>query len=171
MAELAAFSLAVNILQIVDFGARFVGLAWKIWRSNDIDSLEIAKVQLIAEDFKATIRQLQTETASDSQLIEDATNSKIFLLVRNCENLSQQIINSVKSIEIPDKNHRKRTSKRKAFVAAFKIIWKGDDIKALETQLNSYRSEIVLQLAVSLRSVLSHYSILTAANPTRPDIA
>lgn len=156
MAEtVAAFSLAVNILQVVDLGASFVKLAWQIWRSSKVDSLEINTLRHIAKNSKTALEQLQIATPPRSHPVEDEANRRIFELATRCGEVSQRVIDTIDNIGVVDEAHKIRRSKRKAIVTAFKITWESEAIKALETQLKEYKSEIMLELAISLRHCMT----------------
>jgi len=76
MAEaIAAFGLASNILQVIDFGTKFVSIAWRIYRSSNaaLDSAQdIVNIQRMTKDLQTVLPTLQdpdchSDVAADSQ--------------------------------------------------------------------------------------------------------
>jgi hypothetical protein len=151
MAEtVAAFGLAANILQVVDYGTKFIGAAWKIWRSGKEGVEGLTSLQLISQDLKAVLQRLCTAIPSSPHQLEDESNISIFGLAEECGKITQQMLDSIERLGIPDKSRLKR-KKRDALIAAFKLAWKNDEITALQARLGEFRSQITLNLAVSFR--------------------
>ena len=148
MAEaIAALSLASNILQVVDFGTKFISAAWKIWSSGKEGIDGLTSLQLISHDLKAVLERLRETSPTSARQVEDESTKSIFALAEECSKTIQQMLDSIESIKIPEKSRKKRD----ALIAAFKLTWKNDEIVALQTRLDTFRNQIVLNLAVSFR--------------------
>ncbi|KAI1384476.1 uncharacterized protein F4822DRAFT_445899 [Hypoxylon trugodes] len=155
MAEAAlGLSVAANIIQVVDFGTKFISLAWKIWQSGNGTVSELNNLRLVSKSLQATLQQTEIGETSPLIPIEDATNGRTFALAEECYKTAQKVIDSIEGLKIPE-GDRTEWTKRKAIVAAFKVIWRKEEITALEAQLSRCRDQIVLDLAVSLRACVT----------------
>jgi hypothetical protein len=163
MAEaIAALSLASNILQVIDFGTSFASTAWKIYQGSrhgrrDLD--DVASLRSINSNLRDALRDIRTQSASVSATSE--STSGILDLSKQCSALAEQLLQSLDSLGLADVKR-----KRDALRAAFRLSWKKEEIGALETRLNDFRSQLTLSLLVSMRLVihicqLSWFSILT----------
>lgn len=140
MAEAAAFGLAVNILTVVDFGRQFATAAWKVYQDG-IDGVNgLGTLKSVSKD----LHRISTE------LLVGEADPGLVLLVQRCETIAQRILATLNKLDIPEST-RGRTKKRKAIGTAFRLWWKSTEIKELETELDNIRSEVVANIAFSLR--------------------
>ncbi|OTA70031.1 hypothetical protein K449DRAFT_321145 [Hypoxylon sp. EC38] len=165
MAEaVAAFAIAVSILQVIDFGAKFTNAAWKIWRSGTDSSIfpylvnpqavdGLCSLLAVSKHLEGIVQQLQTDILPSSHS-KDETNDGISVIAGECRKVAQHIIDSIKKIGIPNEPEKIRWH-GKPFLAAFKVAWKNENITSLQTQLDGYRSQLILNLAVSIRSCVT----------------
>ncbi|KAI1646955.1 uncharacterized protein F4817DRAFT_338917 [Daldinia loculata] len=103
---IATFGLAVNIMQVVGVGAKFIDLAWKIWRSEKEIVDEFTTSRSISQDLKVALQHIPITTSSPRDPVEDEINSRILALTKKCGTVAQQIINSLDNIGILDGSHR-----------------------------------------------------------------
>ena len=148
MAEaVAALSLAANILQVTDFGIQFVTTAWKIWRSGPEGIEAFATLQALSQDLKSVSTQLQTGQDALRTDHLAASDKGIFEAARECSNAAQEILDRLDKLGLHSTPARKRDAAR----ASFKLLWKSDDIKALQARFEGIRNQLTLNLAASLR--------------------
>lgn len=143
MAEIASLSLAANIFQIIEYGVKFVDMAWKIYgsRSNALDGFR--NVQKLSTDLEAVTQRLENhdrESSINDQGLKD--------IINECRVTNQEILASLSEIGLLP--HQKR-SKRGELRTAFKLRWNEDNIRALARQLEACRSQLILALVASLR--------------------
>ena len=151
MAEaVAALSLAANIIQVTDFGFEFVSSAWKIWRSGGEGVEALTTLQTLSQSLKDVALQLRVDLPTSDLRV--ASNRGIFDAAGECSKAAQEILDSLDKIGLPSAPQGR---KRDAARAAFKLVWRGDDIKALQTRLESVRNQLTLNLAASLRQVMA----------------
>jgi hypothetical protein len=145
MAEaVAALGLAASIIQVTDFGLQFVNTAWKIWRSGRESIEAVAALQTLSQNLQDVTLALQVEAPKNG--VRVASSKGIFDAAVECSMAVQVILDSLDKIGLSTENR-----KRDAVRAAFKIVWKSDDIKALQTRFEGVRSQLTLNLAASLR--------------------
>jgi hypothetical protein len=144
---IAALSLASNVLQVIDFGSKFVSIAWKIYRSGKsaVDSVdELADLQKINSNLYGLLDKLQAPSSGLDDVSSD--HHGIIHLATECSRLVQKLLGFFRSLGLGE-NGRKRD----AIKAAFKIMWKEDDILAVQDAINEFRQQLTLNLLVSLR--------------------
>ncbi|KIW32474.1 uncharacterized protein PV07_04019 [Cladophialophora immunda] len=148
MAEaIAALSLASNILQVIDFGSKFVSTAWKIYNAThrNLESLdEIASLNLLNHSLSAVLQDIRTQSCGTD--LAGESNRGILNLSKECATLVENLVTSLNEIARGDP-HRKRA----AVVAAFKLMWKREEMNVLQARLNDFRSQLTLSLLVSMR--------------------
>jgi arginyl-tRNA synthetase len=144
MAE--AFGLAVNILTVLEYGRQFTVSAWKIWESGPEAINGIATLQLTSKNIRAAaqeLREIRSTIATD-----DNNNERTLELLQRCERVAQKMLQTLDGLVAP---LGKRRKKRDAAMAAFKVRWSNNDIKAFQAEMDELRSQITMNLVISLR--------------------
>ncbi|KAK3325948.1 hypothetical protein B0H66DRAFT_144100 [Apodospora peruviana] len=149
MAEaVAALSLAANILQVLDYGREFVVAAYNIWESGQQGVEEFVALQTLCRDLDDASRSLHSqEIARLSSSSASVGDKAIANLAEECAKLAQRMLNALHQVGVPGHGR-----KRDAAKAAFKLLWTKDEVKALDTQLGDFRSQLTFRLLISLRS-------------------
>lgn len=142
----AALSLAANILQLVHCGLRFVSAAWGIYRSGQGGVDSFSDLHTISNDLEAVLRQIQTDTPGSAPRNSASGRGGIFQLAEECAKVARQMLDSLENVGLPEKGR-----KREAVKAAFKLMWKSEEIKSLQRRLEEFRNELILNLVISLR--------------------
>jgi hypothetical protein len=118
MAEaLAAFGLASNILQVIDFGSKFVSIAWRIYRSSNAASdsaQDFVDIQRITKSLQIVLPTLQdpdyhSDVAADNQ-------NNIVQLASDCSKVTQKLLDSLCGL-LSEGRNRKWGSIKTAFKA------------------------------------------------------
>ncbi|KAI9707887.1 MAG: hypothetical protein M1820_004493 [Bogoriella megaspora] len=142
MAEIAALSLAANIVQFVGFGASFISKVWSIYR-NSRDSLEeLSDLETMAEYLKLNLADMNAtgvEGQTDSQ-------RSFHQLAKQCIALANEMTDGLRKIGISSKNR-----KRDALKAAVRLVWKEDEIHSQQQRLESIKQQLSLHILVLLR--------------------
>lgn len=150
MAEaIAALSLASNILQVIDFGSNFVSTAWKIYDASQRSSERldgIASLSVINTNLNDVLRDLRTQSSATD--LANESNRGILNLSNECAAWLEKLVRALNELGLGDAGR-----KRDALRAAFKLMWKREEINALQARLNEFRSQLTLSLLVSMRSV------------------
>ncbi|KAH0559273.1 hypothetical protein GP486_004211 [Trichoglossum hirsutum] len=145
MAEaIAAFSLAANIVQFIDFGSNFASNVCKIYWSGRDGAGEIPDLRKITDDLQEVLKGLQLPAGNDGEI--PGSERGIRQLAEQCQHVATELLNSLNKVSLPDK-----ARKRDALKAAFKIIWKEEEIKSLQVRLEGFRHQLTLHLLASLR--------------------
>jgi hypothetical protein len=144
MAEaLAAVGVAANIVQLLDFGSRFVSSCWEIYTSSRDGIGELPDLQTITKDFEGVLKDLE-QSGAKSLPGEDR---RLQPLVTKCQQLAGQLSDSIRKIIPPNK-----ARKRDAVKEAIKRLW-NDEISFLQVRLDRLRQELVVHLLGLIRQV------------------
>lgn len=140
MEAVAAFTLAGTILQFIDFGTKFVGLARKLYHQKSANDSDYVHLLKITESLDAILPELKSvENVSDRE-------ESLGQLALDCRKTAARLLAILGRVKIPE-NARKRD----ALKAAFQLIYKEDEIKSLHDHLSSFRNQLNLHLLLSLR--------------------
>jgi hypothetical protein len=97
MAEaIAAFGLASNILQVIDFGTKFVSIAWRIYRSSNaaLDSAQdFVDIQTITKDLQIVLPTLQNPDYHNDVAADEQNN--LSQLASDCLKVTQKLLESL----------------------------------------------------------------------------
>ena len=140
MHPVTAFSLAGTVLQFVDSGTRFVVLARTLYQHGSDDNNDHVTLLKVTVDLEAVLPQLEaTEIDSDEK-------NGLGQLALDCAKTAKRLLAILRKVKIAE-----ITRKRDALKAAFRLAWKENEIKSLQDQLSSFRSQLNLHLLLSLR--------------------
>jgi hypothetical protein len=103
----------------------------------------------ISNDLEAVLRQIQADTPGSDPQNSASGRGGIFQLAEECAKVARQMLDSLENLGRPEKGR-----KREALKAAFKLTWRSEDIKSLQRRLEEFRSELILNLVISLRYVV-----------------
>lgn len=140
MDPVVAFSLAGTILQFLDSGTKFVKLAQGLYKHESDDANDHVHLLKITEDLDAVLLTLNsTENDGDRE-------KSISQLALDCGKTATRLLAILQKVRTSG-NIRKRD----ALKAAFRLIYKEDEIKSLHDILSSFRDQLNLHLLLSLR--------------------
>ena len=163
MAEgIAALGLASSIFQVIDFGSKFATAAWKIYKAahHSLESPdEVAHLRTININLGDVLRDIRAQSGLVGPASE--SNQGIVNLAKECATLVEELLQSLNKLGLGDV-----ARKRDALRAAFRLTWKGEEIRAFQTRLNDFRSQLTLGLLVSMRSVFRLTSSITSIIPS-----
>ncbi|KAL6916156.1 hypothetical protein FSST1_007651 [Fusarium sambucinum] len=136
MAEFAAVGVAASILQVIDFGTRFIATAWQLSKSEHAFIMSLDDLRKTSKNFRDAQRTLQSTNPGPSTAIDS--------LVQKSIAISEEMTNSM------DKIGRGRSTLKKAWLA----LWKEEKLKTLEVRLRDVQLNLTFHMTVDLRSVV-----------------
>ncbi|RGP69062.1 vegetative incompatibility het-e-1 [Fusarium longipes] len=136
MAELAAVGVAASILQVIDFGTRFVATAWELSQSEQAFLSCLEDLRKTSKHFRDAQRTLQST--------RPGPNTAIDSLIQKSIAISEEMSNSL------DKIGRGRSALKKAWLA----MWKEEKLKALQVRLREVQLDLSFHITVDLRSAV-----------------
>lgn len=147
MAEIAGLSLAANIIQMVEFGAQFTMMAYRIYESGN-DAIEnLNSIQVLSRNLIDVTQRLETTSSHASASQADEA---LVLLSHECKETSEKLLGKLERVGLPKSG---KIKKRDALRTAFKAQWNKSEIDALEKRLDSFRNQLTLHVVEILRSV------------------
>ncbi|KAI1059710.1 hypothetical protein LB506_008883 [Fusarium annulatum] len=142
MAELAALGVAASVLQVVDYGTRFLTTLYQVRQSkNDI----LNNLQSL-HSSSSNLRDAQHELRAIS-LHGTSTDVAISSLAKKSEAIAKEMLDSLKRIE--ENSHGR---KRDAVMKTWLIILKEDKLNGLESRLTEVKADLTFYLSVNLRA-------------------
>lgn len=142
MAEaLAAIGVAANVIQLLDFGSRFVSSCWEIYTAGRDGVGEFPDLYAITKDFEGVLKDLKQ---SDAKSLPREHSGFQHLLAK-CQDLAGQLSDSISKLNLPNK-----ARKRVAVKEAIKRLW-NDEISSLQTRLERLRQELIVHLLGLIR--------------------
>jgi hypothetical protein len=133
MAEFAAVGVAASILQVIDFGTRFIATAWQLSKSEQSFLASLEDLRKTSKNFRDAQRTLQST--------DPGSNTAIVSLVQKSIAISEEMTDSM------DKIGRGRSALKKAWLA----LWKEEKLKTLEVRLRDVQLDLTFHMTVDLR--------------------
>ncbi|KAK6514665.1 hypothetical protein TWF281_004862 [Arthrobotrys megalospora] len=140
MEAVAAVGLVSSILTFIDFSHKL--LAGTLETIDAGTTTENRHTTVIADDLKRVTEALETNGLGSSE--HEVALTK---LARECKKLSEKLLAKLGKLTATS------ASKRSAFIVAFCSIFRKSDTDKLKTQLDGYRSEILVRLSMIIKYV------------------
>ncbi|UZP39449.1 hypothetical protein NXS19_007265 [Fusarium pseudograminearum] len=106
MAEFAAVGVAASVLQVIDFGTRFIATAWQLSRSEHDFLMSLEDLRKTSDNFRDAQRTLESTDPGSNKAVES--------LVQKSVAISEEMTNSL------DKIGRGRSALKKAWLTLWK---------------------------------------------------
>ncbi|KAF4441063.1 Vegetative incompatibility protein HET-E-1 [Fusarium austroafricanum] len=142
MAELAALGAAASVLQVIDFGTRFIITLWQVRQSKHDFFNSLGNLHISSKNLRDAQQELQAICQPGS-----STDTAICALAKKSEAIATEMLDSLERIEQSDHGR-----KRDALMKAWLILWKEERLKSLESQLNQVKADLTFYLSVNLRA-------------------
>lgn len=141
MAELAAVSLASNIVGFIDFGLKLFREGKELYDSAEGASAKQLELDTVTSDLKTLMEELQPTSHVTK---DDAAIAKLAL---HCKNLANELLVVLARLKVKDGKNRKWGS----FKQALKGVLKENDIRGLEIRIERYQKQLGQRLLYTLR--------------------
>ena len=141
MDPVAAFALAETVFQFVEHGTDFVGLAWRLYQKRTSDAHASNHLQRINEDLVEILPRLSV--SEDGSVSVGSFNQ----LANECRETAGKLLQILQTLKLDEEHRRRRDIVR----TAFQIKLKEDTIRQLEKKIEALRSQLILNLLVSIR--------------------
>ena len=148
MAEtIAAFGIAVNTMQFIDFSSKILSTSYKIYRSGQGITEEHLSLENLTNDFRNISYDLQRSVREGHNPHNISQNDiQLRQLAEKCAVLCQDLLTALDRLKAPE-----RPSKWDSIRAALRAVWKESKIKEVQGCLNDFRQEILLRVLSGLR--------------------
>jgi hypothetical protein len=137
MEAIAAFSLACNILQVLDFSCDVIKGGVHIARAGGGAIPEHESAEVLAKDLSELTIKIQNASSQASQ------DAELKTLCIQCENIAQELLTILRSL--------RPTKKRQLIWKSIRAHWDKPKIEALKQRLGECREEINLYITVEFQ--------------------
>ncbi|KAF2807226.1 uncharacterized protein BDZ99DRAFT_337271, partial [Mytilinidion resinicola] len=161
MESLAVLGLAANIIQFVDFTSKLFSQSTAIYRSINGVSEETQEMITIATGLQTLCARLTSTPSTNSAgyPMDDELKS----LAQQCKAAGDQLVAALHSLKATG-THRKWAS----FTTALASVWKQSKIEAMKKKLETYKSQLSLQLTRQTQAMLQYASIYSTELAHQP---
>jgi N-terminal domain on NACHT_NTPase and P-loop NTPases len=137
-----AIGLAGNIMQFVDVSYKLFSQTQETYHSVSGATKEIGNIAFVAQHLRELCTSLST-ASQNSQLRSTSSPSddKLRDLAKECAIAAAELVEVLDRLKAKDPN-----SKLSSFRSVLITLWKKNKIVDMETRLNTYRSQLNLQL-------------------------
>lgn len=157
MDPLSAFSLACNIIQVVDFGSKALAMCKELYDRgtlSEYQDLEETTKHLIDLQRSLGLSGGNTPSSLGSAQTLPQQDVLLFEVAKQCSETAEQLAKKLRKFSVAGPHHKKRQSISKAF----KAIWRGGDIKQLQRQLDAHQKALDTRVLIDLRYVILFFS-------------
>lgn len=144
-----AFSLAVNIFTLLEFGRKLVILALEIRKDGKDAISRISSLDLTSQELSKIAGELGQSRHSTAAQIQDSADERIHKLAERCTEVALQLQGTIRRLGMDEVN--RKTSR--GLARAFKFKWKESDIMDFQSEIQDLRSQLMLNLVFWLRFV------------------
>ena len=151
MAEaLAAFGIAVNIMQFIDFSSRVLSTSYKLYKSSRGVSEEHQALEDITNDLRNISSGLQHAVRQEEQHRSASSDDlQLQKLGAKCSLACDELLSALEHLKALD-----RPSKWANLRAALRSVWKESRIDGFRARVNEFRQEVIVRVLNGLRWVL-----------------
>ena len=138
----SALGLASNIVQFVDFSSKLISESRELYRSVSGITIENGEVKEATEELQRLcdrLAGLRMTSSTTTGLPKDEECLKILAI--SCKETSHELLSALRDITAQEPRKKWQT-----FRVALKSVLRKDQIQELEKKLDSYRSQLALQL-------------------------
>jgi hypothetical protein len=148
MAEaIAAFGLAATVMQFIEFGSKLTSSFWQLYKSSRDGEEDVSfapHLQTMTSDLQNILDGLVGSESGD----RSHDDCGLCKLAEHCQVQALKLQSLLNSLNIAGIG---KFGKRESLKAAFKGVWKEDEIKSFEARLGQFRQQLILHLLASLR--------------------
>jgi hypothetical protein len=146
MDPFSALSVATSVVQFVDFGSKLVSRAIEIHQSHENIPDDLADASKLSEKMSVVSEQLEGSMNTIPRRTLEPHEQELLDMCKQCQDISQQLISVINKLK-RSANSNKWDSLR----TAFRSIMSQPKILALQSKLDSFRQQLMLNILISLR--------------------
>ena len=146
MAEaLAAFSIAANVVQFIDFSGKILSEGYRLHKSTRVGPSKNEELEIIALDLHKLRDELQSQQEEKGQTLTP-NDIQLQRLANQCRGICLELLGALETLKVVDK-----LGKWESFRAALKTVWAESKIKSLQDRLDEARQELIVRILMSFR--------------------
>ena len=148
MDAIAAFSLACNVVQVVNLSMDVVSICRELYRGGSLskyDHLEHMANHLI--DLRTA---LDSPTAQGNQNLGQCQDQVLLDLAEKCSTTAKELSGELQKLKINGPHNKRQVIRKSA-----KSLWKKNSIERIQTRLDEYQKILNSRILIGIRSVTS----------------
>jgi hypothetical protein len=138
---LAAFGLAGDIIQFVDYSSKIVSKYKEIHHSTSGTSKDAVDLAIVYQDLENICSNLSAGAAQASQ-----PPGGLAHLAMQCAKCTEELLQMLSKVRAKDPNSKWQSTR-----AALKSAWSSSEIKRVQEKVIDYRSQLVLHMQLLQR--------------------
>jgi len=152
----AAFGIAGNIVQFLDFSQKLCRTFSQIYQSATGATKDNTDTKTLVNSFASGLNAISADLAKYcAYLSTDITTDRSIghadgqmqTVIQSCREVAADLLGRLERVKLGSK----QTGKRKAILVAVKAIWRETELLGLEQKLTRFRKELQWTVIVSLR--------------------
>lgn len=148
MAEaIATLAFAGNIVQFLEFGAKFVNRAHQIAKAGSNNLSDLEELRHITHHLDPLLQDLSVEGPSDELSPKSTSQQRLIKLSHECSQVVRELLEALKKAGINDSRRR-----MDAIVTSFRLTWHHAEIAKLRRRIDDLRDQLAVELLISVRS-------------------
>lgn len=149
--SLAAVGLAGNIVQFITFACDLFSTTASIYRSHGNSALGFQDIENVTRNLQERCKNISSPPMPEDPQYALQCHQSLLDLAGNCEMAANDLLSAVQRLKAKRSN-----SKWSSFKAALATIWKESKINEMERRLDSYRQQLIFELAL-LQKYFTHF--------------
>ncbi|KAL2440891.1 hypothetical protein ABEF95_008482 [Exophiala dermatitidis] len=157
MEALAAFGVAANVVQFLDFATKLCVTSVEIYRGVHGASASNAQAEVLLKSFIATIDEVSSDLGQYSVALSTSSKeasrrgeAQIGAIVLDCQSVAEDLLQRYQKLKSGGS-----PGKWRSFVSGVKCMWKHQELEALQRRLKQNRDELEWRVLLSLRESLN----------------
>ncbi len=146
MAEaVAAFGVAANVVQFIDFSGRILSEGYRLHKSERVSLSKNEELESIALDLQKLRDELQCPE-DETRQAPTPNDIQLQRLAEQCRGVCLELLAALETMKVTGP-----PSKWKSFRVALKTVWGESKINSLQVRLDEARQELIVRILMSFR--------------------
>lgn len=133
--SLAAFGLAANIIQFVQFGYKLFSESRVLYKASDKRVEESVELEIISKALKRLSDDLAAIPSSTTP--QPQAEAELLPLAKCCQTIADELLVALKELQV-----KGAKGKWQCFRSALKRIWKSQEIESMARRLDSISAHL-----------------------------
>ncbi|ETS76293.1 hypothetical protein PFICI_11680 [Pestalotiopsis fici W106-1] len=147
MAEaIAALAFASNIVQFLEFGAKFAIKADQIVKAGSNSVSDLQELRHITNYLHPLLQQLNADDSSNHSSTKSSSQSRLIKLSKECSQVVEELLQTLDDAGVNDSSGR-----RDAIVTSFRLTWNHSKIEKLHQHIDKLSGQLAVELLISIR--------------------
>ena len=148
MDAIAAFSLACNVIQVVQFSMDVVSTCRELYREGSLSKYD--HLEYMTNHLIGLRNALDSTTVQGNQNIGQCQDQALLDLSEKCSTTAKELSGELQRLKINGPHNKRQVIRKSA-----KSLWRKNSIERIQTRLDEYRKILDSHILLGIRSVTS----------------